>query len=312
MMEESFFLLDRDESPDGAAEPDASFVPKPAPPPFGDGAHAERILLGMPQLCLNGLSENWLLKELGHRHWLMLARLAGQTAPHFVDERGEPVYAAFCALSIKDADFAAARENDILTIHSRVERISRTQVLTRHRLVIGGKALGEVELLSTFVRRLARGENHGVARYEPPGWPPAPARAAKNDLAARAAAFRAGRIREHLGFNLSERAPLREATFLPCPSQDFNGAGLLYFAQFIAFVDRAEWLFAPDLARRATTRRRDVFFFGNLDPGEALSVRLMEQRSDEHGMAHRCLMIREQDQAPLAQIFSVRRCGQVG
>ena len=32
---------------------------------------SETILLGMPQLCLQGLSETWLLKQLGHQHWMM-------------------------------------------------------------------------------------------------------------------------------------------------------------------------------------------------------------------------------------------------
>jgi hypothetical protein len=32
-----------------------------------------RYTLGMPHLCANSLSENWLWKELGHRHWGLIA-----------------------------------------------------------------------------------------------------------------------------------------------------------------------------------------------------------------------------------------------
>jgi probable biosynthetic protein (TIGR04098 family) len=42
----------------------------------------------MPQLAYTGLSENWLIKECGHRHWEALAGDAGRSAPDFVDEDG--------------------------------------------------------------------------------------------------------------------------------------------------------------------------------------------------------------------------------
>ena len=43
----------------------------------------DRITLGMPHLSANGLSEGWLLKELGHRHWFLLAEAAGMAVPDF-------------------------------------------------------------------------------------------------------------------------------------------------------------------------------------------------------------------------------------
>jgi hypothetical protein len=41
----------------------------PAPPTV----LASAVVLGMPHLSLNGLSETWVLKECGHRHWFLLA-----------------------------------------------------------------------------------------------------------------------------------------------------------------------------------------------------------------------------------------------
>ncbi len=126
---------------------------------------AESVLLGMPQLSLSGLSESWLLKDLGHRHWMLLARLAGRPVPDFRDVDGAPVYAAFCALSVKDADFARARrERPARPSSSDISRVSRTQSASRHRLSVAGKPVGEVELVSAFVRRANGGGNHSVAR----------------------------------------------------------------------------------------------------------------------------------------------------
>jgi probable biosynthetic protein (TIGR04099 family) len=235
------------------------------------GAERETILLGMPQLCLNGLSETWALKELGHRHWMMLARLVGQASPKFVDERGAPVYAAFCAVSIRDARFFAAREGDRLEVSSRMRRVSRTQMFSRHELTIAGRKIGEVDMISAFVRRTRLG-NHGVVRFEAPGLPAVAPMTGDGSLAACAALFLCGRARTHQGFVIDGRKALATARFDPCPSQDFNGAGFLYFSSFVAFIDRAEWLFARDEAARATTRSRDIFFLGNLGSDAILMV----------------------------------------
>lgn len=289
--------------PDGGMRPDE--IEAPHSPWIL--VEVDSILLGMPQLSLFGLSETWLLRELGHRHWMMLARLAGQSAPNFVDERGAPVYAAFCALSVQKGDFGAARENAHLVVSSRLRRVSRTQMLSNHRVSVGGRCVAEVELVSTFVRRAVDGGNHCVARFEVPGLPPIAPKFESDSLAGNAAAIRSGRAGSHMGFAIDQRQPEAAVSFDPCPSQDFNGAGFLYFSNFIAFIDRAEWVFARKPSADATTTlRRDVFFSGNLDPGETIEVRLMESREEDEAFAHHCQMVREQDGAVLARVFTFR------
>ena len=127
------------------------------------------VVLGMPHLCLAGLSETWLLKECGHRHWLLLAEAADLDRPEFRDETGEPVYAAFLAVSVRDAAFDAVREHEELVFSSRLTRISRTQFTSFHRLSIAARPIGEVALTSTFVRRAQRGRNHSIVRASQEG-----------------------------------------------------------------------------------------------------------------------------------------------
>ncbi|TCK23507.1 putative biosynthetic protein (TIGR04099 family) [Ancylobacter aquaticus] len=270
----------------------------------------DRVQLGMPQLCLGGLSETWLLKELGHRHWMALAAMAGRAVPDFHDADGAPVYAAFSALSVEDADFASLGANDWLTIRSDIRRISRTQCASRHDLTCGGRTVGTVHLVSAFVRRALGGGNHTVARVALEGFP-APARAGggrrEPELAARAAAFRAGRATgdARLGFGLSRG---QEATLEidPCPAQDFNGAGFLYFTSFLAFIDRAEWHFDGRRAPRATTRSREVYFHGNIDPGERVVVRRLKSGREAGQLVHHCRLERAGDGTRLADAFTRR------
>lgn len=263
-------------------------------------------LLGMPQLCLRGLSESWLLKELGHRHWMTLARLAGQTGPSFTDEHGTPVYAAFCALSVREADFGEARENENLRITTKLRRISRTQMMSQHLLHLSDRAVGTVEMISTFVRRAPGGGNHSVSRFGVPGFPPAFDKSSTAALASHAAAIRSGRAANHMGFTIDDRPAHSSLRFDPCPSQDFNGAGFLYFSSFVSFVDRAEWQFARHLSANATTSRRDVFFSGNIDPGETLYAELMDLRRCPGGFSHHTKLVREHDGTTLAHVFTVR------
>lgn len=269
-------------------------------------SRTDRILLGMPHLSCNGLSEIWLLKELGHRHWLLLAESAGRPAPDFRDETGQPVYAAFCALSIEDADFGAARENDRLGITSSLARLSRTQMSSRHHLTIEDRPIGVVIMISTFVRRGPDGGNHTVARVAIEGLPPVGGRTPAGDLADLAAGFRAGRVDRHMGFDLRRQAALGTWTFDPCPSLDFNGAGFLYFASFVAMVDRAEWRFEPVLARAVATTRRDVFFYGNVDRGETVTACLLARREPTGALVHHCRLRRGSDRAVVADVFTTR------
>jgi probable biosynthetic protein (TIGR04099 family) len=237
---------------------------------------------------------------------MMLARSTGQTAPQFTDERGDPVYAAFCALAVKNAAFRRARENDRLSISSAIRRLSRTQTLSRHRLSVSDRTLGEVDMVSTFVRRERGGGNHTVARFEAPGMPAISPMDGAGNLAACAAKLRSGRMTQHMGFMIDGRPPLARYSFDPCPGQDFNGAGFLYFNSFLTFVDRTEWAFSRTAAMNATTRHREIFFTGNLDPGETLNIGLVEKREIDGSLAHHCEIQREGDKAIIARVFSFR------
>lgn len=272
------------------------------------------VVLGMPHLALMGLSEQWLLKELGHIHWLMLAQAAGRAVPDFATVRGEPVYAAFCALRIRGARFGAAVENGRLTIRSRVGRVSKTQIASLHRLALDGAPAGEVELVSTFVHRTGGG-NHTIARFEVPGLPLAAADGFGSELARIAGEHRAGRPVVTDDFATGDleaptaTARLAErfgpATFSPCPATDFNGAGFLYFASFVAFLDRAEWRADPFAARTASTTDRLVLYTGNLDPGEDLHVTLDDWAAGRPGeFTHRARLAAAATGGALALAFT--------
>lgn len=239
----------------------AAASPSPAAGTVADA----RVVLGMPHLSGTGLSEQWLLKECGHRHWQMLAAATGRVVPDFVAADGAPIYAAFTGLTVEADGFADCGEHDVLTVRSRLARVGRGRVFGDHLLSVGGRPVGRVGMTSVFVRRTRPGVNASVVRAEVPGLPPPGPDAAAEAHAAAVAALAAP--------SDGRDGPCLDV--LPCPPLDFNGAGFLYFASYVAFADRAEWALAPDEARRPL-RRRTVRFLGNVDVGEALTVELHE------------------------------------
>ena len=119
-------------------------------------------------------------------------------------------------------------------------------------------------------------------------------------------ALRRDQWAEHLGFTRPSAAALDRLVIDPCPAQDFNGADFLYFSSFQAFVDRAEWAFLRPLNPRATTRRRDIVYHGNIEPGDRVAIVLRAVRRDAGTLGHWCRIEREGDAAPLADVFTVR------
>jgi probable biosynthetic protein (TIGR04099 family) len=270
-------------------------------------ALSDEIVLGMPHLCLGGISETWLLRECGHRHWFLLAQAAGRAIPDFRDGEGDPVYAAFIAVSVREARFDAARENDALEFRSRLTRISRTRFMSVHEVGVRGRPLGEIVMTSLFVKRMEEGRNRSIARVEVPGLPPVVASREFADYQETVAALRRDSWNEHLGFVRADAPVLDRFVVDPCPAQDFNGADFLYFSSFQAFVDRAEWAFFRPLDPRTTTRRRDIVYHGNIEPGDRVAVVLRGRRLDVGGVDHWCRLERESDAMPIADVFTSRR-----
>jgi probable biosynthetic protein (TIGR04099 family) len=287
--------------PVGMLEIDRILGGGPAVPAPSDG-----IVLGMPHLCLGGLSETWLLRECGHRHWFLLAQVMGRAVPDFRDTKGDPVYAAFVAISVRDARFDAAHEHDELVFDSRLSRISRTRFMSVHRLVVCGCPVGVVVLTSVFVKRTEAGLNRSIAQVEVSGLPPVERAPGFGDYATTDAALGRAQWAEYLGFTRASGAALARLVIDPCPSQDFNGANFLYFSSFQAFADRAEWAFCRPINPRATTCRRDIVYYGNIEPGDRVAIVLRAVRRGEAVLGHWFLIEREGDAAPLAEIFTVR------
>lgn len=222
-----------------------------------------QVVLGMPHLVPGGLSELWLLRELGHIHWLILADILGQKPSHVTDRQGRRVYAAFRQLNVEAAEFHRAQEDGRLDIVSTLSRLSRTQVLSRHDLCIDGRSAGSVHLVSVFIRRDQEGSNRKVSRIDVDGL----------DVLSQNRDFQLKSVVLHRSETCREDSNfIGSFAFAPCPQEDFNGAGFLYFSSYIALMQRALWCLQPNWLKDGTLSEKSVSYFGNIDIGEEIRI----------------------------------------
>ena len=259
-----------------------------------------RYRAGMPQLSYTGLSENWLLKECGHRHWEALAAHAGRENPNFDDDNGGRSYAAFTAIRLQTSGLDSIDENDAFEIRSVLCRTGPVRHFSTHRIVGGDTQVAELAMSSAFVTRGKARNNRSVTRAALAALSgdvsPMPERAMQmTQLGKRLRSGDCGAIH---GLAPCANEPIE---FLPCPNSDFNGADFLYFASFQAFVDRAEWQ-RHRFSEPPIVASRSLFYYGNIDVGDVLIVKLIGESQDERGLRHWTEVRRKSDGMKIADV----------
>jgi probable biosynthetic protein (TIGR04099 family) len=273
----------------------------------------------MPHLSIGGLSENWLLKECGHMHWLRLALRFGLDAPDFQDTSGRPVHAAFTALRLSDARLDQVSINARLDIRTSLRMLSKTEAVSTHVLMSEDVFIGRLELISVFVARARKLDNRSVARAHPmlhcahpDGTDALDGSDIGNALNGASHDFRKGHWDVHWGFRRAEARELQSFSVRPCPLSDFNGAGFLYFANFQTFVDRAQWHWEAHSQTIRRTVLREIFYGGNINVGESLGIvlcgldRETQSKTDTFENTW-CRIIRDADGRVLADVFTRER-----
>jgi probable biosynthetic protein (TIGR04099 family) len=260
---------------------------------------------GMPQLCFTGLSENWLLKECGHLHWEALARHSGRVSPDFVAENGSRSYAAFTAVRLRASGLDTFAENDDFEILTSLCRTGAVRHFSAHRIVRDGKACASLAMATTFVQRHAVRDNRSVARAALAalaGDVSAVPETAK-EMTALGKRLRTGEREACPRLAACAPSPHAPSVFLPCPNSDFNGADFLYFSSFAVFVDRAEWQ-RHVFAEPPLLVSRDLHYYGNVNVGDSLEIRVIAEQLDENGIAHWCEVRRRSDRQKIADVLT--------
>ncbi len=220
------------------------------------------ISLGMAQLSVRGLSEDWWLKHLGDVHWQMIATAMGQADPVFRDAQGRLIYAAFCATHFEQPDPDAVQLGARVQLRSSLWQAGRSRLQSNHEVFLGDALILRLRMVSTFVTHGAAGVNKSVLRVRPAIIPVLPA---APDGFAEEAADKARQLRTTHREQAFGAQGL--ATHLPLPELDFNAVGLLYFPSFTRIAAEAE---AVRGRAQGPIRSRMMLYFGNVELGEGI------------------------------------------
>jgi probable biosynthetic protein (TIGR04098 family) len=281
-------------------------------------------VIHLPQTDATGLSENWLFKYSGERHWDYLCAamgVSGVNAEEMRDNAGNRLYPTFLAIKGRYATPLCKVQMDQhfqtgVKLNHYGRAFFHSTITFRNE-----EARFDLEMLTTFVARYKSGLNDLrqslpgaklVYNSTPSSSPP--------PLLKLSQKLRHGEITnyEFVGHHLSisENDLNLQISFEPSPYIDYNGAGLLYFAAYPTITDTLERQLvirhelmegAGDWAVRTSTVGRDVFYYRNLNLGQRLTARLKRfDRVGENIILHTALTA-ESDGAALADIFTAKR-----
>lgn len=234
--------------------------------------------LGMPHLGRHNLNENSLLKLIGHDRWRMIEEAGQIKSAAIHDEEFNRLYATFYFVELElspDRPLSFYGENQQLHFRSDLSHFGRVYLDGNYVLTDGGQFT--IRVSNVFIYQMAGPSKLAMA-------PPANMRfdtipeleSQPDSLDLCRTAKKAGTFYEVAGGEHS--LGTREVTYELDPDRDMNGAGLVYFANFICFLDYAERKFLGEVgmpqtlldARSIYSRR--IGYFGNAKASDKLGI----------------------------------------
>lgn len=236
------------------------------------------IRLAMAELSPNGLSEQWFLRYGGDAHWQLIAKACGQDKAMFKDMYGRNVYAAFCATNIEFEPVENLLAEDA-SITSDIYQVGSCQIGSIHHILLEGKCIARLYMISSFVSHQDGGSNQKIVRNK--HMPNLDLENAPENLVQIAdyARMVARKIAQYPSKSSELGEFIGEAK--PCPSLDFNAVGLLYFPTFSKLTETAHWQWAASRGQWAASKKecetalaplksRIIVYLGNMDIGQSL------------------------------------------
>jgi probable biosynthetic protein (TIGR04098 family) len=257
--------------------------------------HRSRSLwhLGMPHTICGALSEVALFAHAADLHWKSIATLTGCPASRLVDAAGDEVYASVFFAGFEgggDQGLASFRPDDELELVGTLGRYGASMLDGMHRLYPAGSLPAEIPdslpaaplLRLSFVLvspgdgpdalRISTPANAQMDRIPPLTSEPDTYRIVKRARAAGGFVSTPGPGRQLWSGTFSRAYPINA-------DRDLNGVGLLYFANYIVFLDAAErdalqeraGLTPERLDGRVTLWRR-IAYYGNARSSDRLDI----------------------------------------
>lgn len=275
-----------------------SSVQKRVSSPEGTSMERRSLSVNMPQMAMGGLSESWLLKELGDMHWTMITSGLGSPSSALKDGGGNRLYATFTRISYSlRKPLSAIGEDTGLDLTGTISRFGAgtfiSDIALRHDL-----AAGEARLMSNFSRR-GEANNTSLLKGQPTIPPDCPI--PEIPLPAFVSEYRDLRAR-------TPAAPLFETEYDIIPFHDINGVGLLYFASYPIISDICALRHSADFSELSTASR-DIYYFANADIKDRIVFRVHKWEQSGSLLATETSLSRKSDGVVMAYMLTKKSHG---
>jgi probable biosynthetic protein (TIGR04098 family) len=276
------------------------------------------LVINMPQMALEGLSESWLFKEVGDFHWEMLCTNLGVNSSSIEDEAKNRLYATFVRIRIEsDRNLNQFKENESLELDGDIFRYGDSLYFSEC-LVFNSKNRMKINMMTTFSSR--GHDNTSLVKGKP-----------KSDFknmvhkldsfpkfGQQYMALRKEEIEEITlsGYSITiNETVVFQTEYKLNPYTDLNGVNLLYFAAYPVISDYCEQLFTTEneefstkdhWAKSVYTKAKDVYYFSNCNINDVIiyKIHLIEKRDDNY-VIHSSLT-RKSDSRLMARIFAIK------
>lgn len=288
--------------------------------------------LNIPQLLSGGMSENWLLKELGDIHWSMISESLDTKSDEIIDSNGERLYASFVRLqwSANESLFSF-KENDKIDIEGEIALYGNKMFFSDDQIVSDNKRIS-ASLMSVFSSRKS-GNNQKLEKGKPLNSETAKLKKHK-ELPSLAKGFfdvktflfsnpeeKDEQNNTHEFYNTQfpiESAPIFTKRYHVDPYDDINGVGLLYFASYSKINDKCERFYFQEKtldndeiqnwAESSYCVARDVHYYGNANANEELLYSLEDCKFiDDKKIQLSSSLRRTKDGKLIAKIYTVKQ-----
>jgi probable biosynthetic protein (TIGR04098 family) len=273
-------------------------------------SNTECIEIRMPQMANSALSESWLLKYLGDKHWFLLSDGFNKKSSEFKDENGNRMYATFVRINYSISPLISFKENEIISINSKIEGYGNHTFISSIKGKSSDKEIN-ANLLTTFSIR-ANDNNNEISK-------------SNLDIIA----TRIGQVSRTPillnDFRLLRKGLLDEITssygnfpntdniIFSCeyevnPYYDINGVGLLYFAAYPIISDCCSLkYFNNPKSFSYQTVYRDIFYFANCNPTDKIIFQLNFIDQNKNIIRTLTSLYRKSDNKLLAKILTVKQ-----
>lgn len=277
----------------------------------------KNIIINMPQMALEALSESWLFKELGALHWELICNGLNTSSFDLKNENQDRLYATFVRIRLTSRkNLSYFIENDTAEFDGEISRFGNSMYFSN--ISFGTKNISfENELMTTFSIR-NEGDNTKLAKSEPyevknliRKEDKLPSLGSEYRLIKKKVLkeLRLGDFVFKIDYNVD---PIFTHTYELNPYVDLNGVNLLYFAAYPIINDICEAKYFNKILsesrweQRYYTSHKDILYYSNCNINESITYELESVEKVNESYKTSSLLRRQSDSEILARVFSIK------